>query len=124
MIFSLVFISSLAAFLLTIWYRTEAFKEYLELFRLTRFFKVKEYIEYKKNISNIDYTEFLISKYNNFFTTSKEIQTVINFLKSSSITSCLEIETYTWEILPEELKLNLIESIVREYKWIIKQFNE
>lgn len=63
-------------------------------------------------------------KYNNFFTTSKEIQTVINFLKSSSITSCLEIETYTWEILPEELKLNLIESIVREYKWIIKQFNE
>ncbi len=62
--------------------------------------------------------------YNNLFTTRKEIQTVINFLKNSSITSCLEIETYTWEILPEDLKLNITESIVREYKWVIKQFNE
>jgi len=79
MIFSLVFISSLAAFLLTIWYRTEAFKEYLELFRLTRFFKVKEYIEYKKNISNIDYTEFLISKYNNFFTRLISCPFCLNF---------------------------------------------
>lgn len=63
-------------------------------------------------------------KYNNFLTTSEEIKTVINFLKTSSITSCLEIETYTWEILPEELKLNLTQSIVREYEWIIEQFNE
>ena len=62
--------------------------------------------------------------YNNFFTTSKEIKTIINVIKYSSIVSCLEIETYTWEILPEALKLDLISSIVREYEWIIKQFNE
>lgn len=60
--------------------------------------------------------------YNNLFTTRKELQTIINFLKTSPITSCLEIETYTWEILPKELKFNLIESIVKEYEWIIKQF--
>lgn len=62
--------------------------------------------------------------YDNLLTTNKEIQNVINFLKSFAITSCLEIETYTWEIIPEDLKLSLTQSIIREYEWIIKQFNE
>nr|AOW70734.1 hypothetical protein [Monodopsis sp. MarTras21] len=65
-----------------------------------------------------------VKNYNNLLTTNNEIQTVIKFLIYSSITSCLEIETYTWEILPEELKLDLTLSIIKEYEWVIRQLNE
>jgi hypothetical protein len=33
----------------------------------------------------------------------------------------LEIETYTWGVLPAELKLDLVESIEREYRWVLAQ---
>jgi len=31
----------------------------------------------------------------------------------------LEIETYTWEVLPPEMKLDLLASIQREYEWVL-----
>jgi hypothetical protein len=34
-------------------------------------------------------------------------------------TSHLEIETYTWDVLPAELKLGLVDSIEREYRWVL-----
>lgn len=84
---------------------------------------LENFVDNKESFWRIHYhLPIFAENYNNLFTTRKEIQTIINFLKTSYITSCLEIETYTWEILPKELKFNLIESIVREYEWIIKQF--
>lgn len=32
-----------------------------------------------------------------------------------------EIETYTWEVLPSELKENLLDSIEREFRWVLDQ---
>jgi hypothetical protein len=32
-------------------------------------------------------------------------------------TKHLEVETYTWEVLPSELKLPLQDSIIRELQW-------
>nr|YP_010478527.1 hypothetical protein N4K87_pgp085 [Chlorobotrys sp.]UVI60832.1 hypothetical protein [Chlorobotrys sp.] len=61
--------------------------------------------------------------YNKLLSTREDIQDVINFIKKSPITSCLEIETYTWEVLPEDLKLDLLSSIIREYEWVITQFH-
>ena len=34
-------------------------------------------------------------------------------------TSHLEIETYTWDVLPPELKASSIDSIAREYEWVL-----
>ncbi|HET6569524.1 MAG TPA: metabolite traffic protein EboE, partial [Rhodothermales bacterium] len=34
----------------------------------------------------------------------------------------LEIETYTWEVLPPELNLSLADSLQREYEWVLAQF--
>ena len=34
----------------------------------------------------------------------------------------LEIETYTWDVLPAALKIDLVESIAREYDWVLKSF--
>jgi len=34
-------------------------------------------------------------------------------------TSHLEIETYTWDVLPAELKTSSVDSIAREYEWVL-----
>lgn len=34
-----------------------------------------------------------------------------------------EIETYTWEVLPESLKVDIVDSIEREYRWLLEQLN-
>jgi sugar phosphate isomerase/epimerase len=34
-------------------------------------------------------------------------------------TSHLEIETYTWDVLPRELKASSVDSIAREYEWVL-----
>lgn len=33
----------------------------------------------------------------------------------------LEIETYTWSVLPAALRLDLVDSIEREYRWVLAQ---
>jgi len=33
----------------------------------------------------------------------------------------VEIETYTWEVLPPALKQGLMESIHREYRWVLEE---
>lgn len=47
---------------------------------------------------------------------------VIKLLAEHCFTHHLEIETYTWAVLPDELKLELSESIIREMTWVIDQF--
>lgn len=39
-------------------------------------------------------------------------------VQSNPFTEHLEIETYTWDLLPSALKLNLTDSIEREYRWV------
>jgi hypothetical protein len=38
---------------------------------------------------------------------------------AAGATTHLEIETYTWDVLPGGLKLDLLESIGREYEWVL-----
>jgi hypothetical protein len=42
-------------------------------------------------------------------------------LRANPATTHYEIETYTWNILPENLRLNLGESIAREYAWVLDE---
>jgi len=46
---------------------------------------------------------------------------VIDFARRQRFTRHLEIETYTWDVLPAGLKVNLLESIAREYEWVLQQ---
>ena len=39
---------------------------------------------------------------------------------ATGATRHLEIETYTWDVLPGGLKMDLLESIGREYDWVLK----
>ncbi len=51
--------------------------------------------------------------------TQDEIKEVLDILKEEKLTNHLEIETYTWDVLPDELKISLDQSIEREMNWVV-----
>lgn len=51
--------------------------------------------------------------------TQEDIITVLDLLHSNQTCNHLEIETYTWDVLPEGMKLDLHSSIKREYEWVL-----
>ncbi|MEP3210563.1 MAG: metabolite traffic protein EboE [Maribacter sp.] len=59
-----------------------------------------------------------LEKFGELFSTQDHIVKVIDYLKINKISEHLEIETYTWDVLPKELKRDLSESIVREINWL------
>jgi hypothetical protein len=50
--------------------------------------------------------------------TQDHILETIAYLKSQDLGTHLEIETYTWDVLPAEMKFDLVSSIEREYEWV------
>ena len=59
-----------------------------------------------------------ISKYHLFESTQEHIEKLLQLLPNVA-TNHLEIETYTWEVLPPEMKLDILTSIEREYQWVL-----
>lgn len=51
--------------------------------------------------------------------TLKSLQTCLK----PGICNHFEIETYTWEVLPSDLKMDVTDSIERELRWALKQMN-
>lgn len=62
-----------------------------------------------------------LEQFGKLFSTQDHILKVIEYLKNEQISKHLEIETYTWDVLPKELKKDLSESIVREINWLKKR---
>ena len=60
-----------------------------------------------------------IENYGVLQSTQQDIVTVLELHKQRSLTQHLEIETYTWEVLPDALKLPMTQSIIREMQWVI-----
>ncbi|WP_297335881.1 metabolite traffic protein EboE [Algoriphagus sp.] len=61
-------------------------------------------------------------KYEDFESTHAVISEVLGFLKGHPETcNHLEVETYTWEVLPPSERLPLAETISRELAWVIPQ---
>ena len=56
------------------------------------------------------------SRFGELASTSQEI---VALLASAPPTSHLEIETYTWNVLPQSLRTGLVDSIEREYRWVL-----
>lgn len=59
-----------------------------------------------------------IEDYGVLQSTQSDIGTVLSLHKKEPFTAVLEVETYTWDVLPEALKLPIGESIVRELQWV------
>jgi len=58
------------------------------------------------------------SVFGNLISTQDAITEVLGIQKSDPFTHQLEVETYTWEVIPEALRLPLKESIIRELEWV------
>jgi NOL1/NOP2/fmu family ribosome biogenesis protein len=65
-----------------------------------------------------------LDNYGSLDSTQDQILIVLNeILKNHSLTNHLEVETYTWEVLPEDTRLSLGESISRELAWVIENMH-
>ncbi|MBA4058478.1 MAG: xylose isomerase, partial [Marivirga sp.] len=60
-----------------------------------------------------------IQDYGLLKSTQEDIRKVLSIQAKLPFTNHLEVETYTWEVLPEPLKVPLAESIIREVEWVV-----
>ena len=59
-----------------------------------------------------------VGDYGALQSTQSDIEKVLSIQKQEPFTQYLEVETYTWEVLPKDMRLPLQESIVRELEWV------
>ena len=59
-----------------------------------------------------------LEKFTDLYSTQDQILKVLDYLKLERVTNHWEIETYTWDVLPKPLKLELSASIIREINWL------
>jgi hypothetical protein len=62
-----------------------------------------------------------LESFDKLFSTQDHILKVLDYLRQHNVSEQLEIETYTWDVLPKELKRDLSESIIREINWLIER---
>ena len=60
-----------------------------------------------------------LGAYEELNSTQPYVRKVIDLIRHSRLTTHLEIETYTWDVLPEALRTDLEDSIAREYRWVL-----
>ncbi len=60
-----------------------------------------------------------IENYGALQSTQKDIIEVLRIQREQPFTFQLEVETYTWEVLPEEMRLPITASIIREMEWVV-----
>jgi hypothetical protein len=59
-----------------------------------------------------------MDRYELLLSTRQDIVKVLEILREQPFTDQLEIETYTWEVLPAEMRVPLTESIIREVEFV------
>jgi hypothetical protein len=64
------------------------------------------------------------AEYGALGSTQDYVAAAVRHIRRHRLTRHLEIETYTWDVLPAGLKLDLLESIAREYDWVLGVWNE
>jgi sugar phosphate isomerase/epimerase len=58
-------------------------------------------------------------RYERLDSTQGYVREVLRAMVATGATEHLEIETYTWDVLPPGLKRDLLDSIAREYEWVL-----
>ena len=64
-----------------------------------------------------------VQSYGLLESTQSDIVEVLEIWSQSPMTNHLEVETYTWEVLPKELQTEIDASISRELIWVNEQLN-
>ena len=95
-------------------------KHYADLSEALKHFQTTEAKEWRTHF----HVPIFIDRYQLFESTQDHIFKLLQMLPQDSPTHHLEIETYTWEVLPPSMKLDLLTSIEREYQWVLSVFSE
>jgi hypothetical protein len=61
-----------------------------------------------------------VADYGVLKSTQDDIREVLKLQADRRFTNQLEVETYTWGVLPDDLKKDIVDSIEREMKWVLK----
>ena len=69
------------------------------------------------------HTPLFVERYGSLRSTQPEISRTLDEIVRRRNCRILEIETYTWDVLPAELKSDLTDSIAREYAWVLGQLS-
>lgn len=88
---------------------------------LPELFQHREQEDFKELRAHFHVPIFM-DRYDCLGSTQDHILKVIDLLKREHPTNHLEIETYTWDVLPQDMKLELADSISREMEWFINKF--
>ncbi|WP_350287016.1 metabolite traffic protein EboE [uncultured Croceitalea sp.] len=113
----------------TIWNYLKRFNEPTYLHQVTALVEdgVKTYSDLPEVINSKIQTDELrahfhvpifLEQFLPLYSTQDQILNVLVYLKKNRVCEHLEVETYTWDVLPSELKLDISQSIVRELNWL------
>ena len=91
------------------------FQHYADLSTALEHFLTTEAQEWRTHF----HVPIFIPKFQLFESTQDHIVKLLTMLPNDDLGHHLEIETYTWEVLPTELKLDILTSIEREYQWVL-----
>jgi hypothetical protein len=58
------------------------------------------------------------AEYDGLQSTQKDVRKVLELAVRDRFTRHLEIETYTWDVLPPAMKVDMLDSITREFQWV------
>jgi sugar phosphate isomerase/epimerase len=64
------------------------------------------------------------AEYEGLDSTQDVVRAVLAKARQDAFTHHLEIETYTWNVLPEGLKMEIGASIAREYQWVMREWSQ
>ncbi len=97
--------------------------------RLKRFSDLPDALEKANDFSTIEWRShfhvpLFIENYGILQSTQSDIVQVLTQQKGQPFSTHIEIETYTWEVLPSELKMPLSQSIIREMQWVLDFLNK
>lgn len=76
-----------------------------------------------KEIRTHFHVPIFTEKFDFLDSTQNEIIEALTIWKEKPFTQHLEIETYTWGVLPKKLQTDITSSIIREFNWLLTQIN-
>ncbi|MBB3063279.1 metabolite traffic protein EboE [Microbulbifer rhizosphaerae] len=59
-----------------------------------------------------------LAEYGSLASTQQDIIDTLDYLREKRLCRHLEVETYTWNVLPQDLQMNVKDAIVRELNWV------
>jgi len=80
------------------------------------------------NLDHPDYAEIrthyhvpvFTEKYEELVSTQQDIIETLAVWSQKNFTNHLEVETYTWDVLPENMQTDIVSCVVRELDWVVK----